>query len=50
MTLIAKYDFICQVEGHQFKGGDCTHAKLCDICGETEGSALGHTWIEATYQ
>lgn len=50
MTLIAKYDFICQVEGHQFKGGDCTHSKLCDICGETEGSALGHTWIEANYQ
>ncbi|MCM1513622.1 MAG: hypothetical protein NC090_01365 [Anaeroplasma bactoclasticum] len=50
MTLIAKYDFICQVEGHQLKDADCTHAKTCIICGQTEGNAKGHTWLDATYQ
>lgn len=50
ITLIAKYDDICHVEGHHFKDADCTNAKVCVICGVAEGNAVGHTWIEATYQ
>ncbi|MCM1260866.1 MAG: hypothetical protein NC182_07040 [Prevotella sp.] len=50
MTFIAQYDSICQVEGHQLKAADCTHAKTCIICGQTEGNAKGHTWLDATYQ
>jgi len=26
----------------------CEKAKTCEICGETEGEALGHAWVEAT--
>ena len=50
MNLIAPFDTICHIEGHQFKDADCTTAKICHICGETEGVANGHIWIEANYQ
>lgn len=50
MTLIAQYDTICHIEGHQFKDADCNTAKRCHICGKTEGLANGHIWIEANYQ
>ena len=33
---------------HEWKEATCTDAKICNTCGETEGSALGHEWKEAT--
>lgn len=33
---------------HEWKEATCTDAKICNTCGETEGSALGHDWKEAT--
>ena len=32
---------------HDFKAATCTSPKTCDLCGETEGEALGHTWVDA---
>ncbi len=32
---------------HDFKPATCTSPKTCDLCGETEGEALGHTWVDA---
>lgn len=33
---------------HGFKAATCTVPKTCS-CGETEGSANGHRWVDATY-
>ena len=33
---------------HEWAGADCTTAKTCAKCGETEGEALGHSWTDAT--
>lgn len=33
---------------HSFKAATCTVPKTCS-CGETEGSANGHRWVDATY-
>ena len=35
------------VHEHVYKEADCTHAKTCTTCGETEGEPLGHNWKEA---
>lgn len=34
--------------GHTWEAANCTSAKTCSVCGETEGEALGHTWTDAT--
>ena len=34
--------------GHAWEDANCTDAKTCSVCGETEGEALGHTWENAT--
>ena len=33
---------------HEWTEADCTTAKTCAKCGETEGEALGHSWTDAT--
>ncbi len=33
---------------HTWQAAACARPKTCDICGETEGEALGHTWLDAT--
>ena len=33
---------------HDWMDANCTAAKTCRNCGETEGEALGHSWQEAT--
>lgn len=33
---------------HEWKDATCDCARICTICGETEGEALPHVWIEAT--
>ena len=33
---------------HEWQEANCTTAKTCVQCGETEGEPLGHTWGEAT--
>lgn len=35
---------------HEWTEATCTDAKSCNLCGITEGEALGHTWTEATYE
>lgn len=36
------------VHTHSYVDATCTEPKTCTVCGETAGSALGHTW-EAVY-
>lgn len=38
----------CQKQGHIWQDATCTDAKICTVCGETEGEALGHAWKAAT--
>lgn len=45
-------DFVIKATGHEWNAADCEHPKTCKICGEKEGSNLGHsrkftgwTWI-----
>ena len=33
---------------HSWKSATCTSPKICTLCQETEGEALGHAWKEAT--
>jgi hypothetical protein len=33
---------------HEWEEATCTTAKVCKICGTTEGTAPGHVWTEAT--
>ena len=33
---------------HEWNVANCTFAKTCIKCGETEGEALGHVWVAAT--
>ena len=33
---------------HEFFVATCSSPKTCSICGETEGEALPHTWVDAT--
>ena len=33
---------------HEWKDATCTDAKTCNLCGITEGEALGHKWVDAT--
>lgn len=33
---------------HEWDPATCTDAKTCQICGVTEGEALGHSWSNAT--
>lgn len=33
---------------HKWEAADCTNAKTCRECGETQGEALGHDWADAT--
>lgn len=37
----------CQCE-HEWIDATCTSPKICKLCGETEGAALGHLWADAT--
>lgn len=37
----------CQCE-HSWQEPNCTTPKICELCGESNGSALGHTWVAAT--
>ncbi len=37
----------CQCE-HEFLDADCLSPKTCELCGETEGEALGHDWQDAS--
>ena len=32
---------------HEFEDATCTEPKICKVCGETDGKALGHDWQEA---
>ena len=41
LTLVADYHV------HVFSDATCTEAAKCE-CGETQGEALGHTWVDAT--
>ncbi len=36
----------CEREGHTFVAADCTSARTCSVCGETDGAALGHEYTE----
>lgn len=36
----------CQCE-HKWVEANCTTAKICSECGETEGESLGHKWMDA---
>lgn len=38
-----------EMHEHEWIEATCTEPKTCEICGETEGKALGHDWMEATY-
>ncbi|MBQ9860566.1 MAG: leucine-rich repeat domain-containing protein [Clostridia bacterium] len=40
--------FIPHVCGHIWDEATCTAAKICTVCGATEGEALGHEWQAAT--
>ncbi len=33
---------------HNWQDATCTAAKVCTLCGETDGEALGHNWQAAT--
>lgn len=33
---------------HEWADATCTEPKTCEICGATEGDALGHDWVDAT--
>lgn len=32
---------------HEFEDATCTEPKICKVCGEIDGKALGHDWQEA---
>ncbi len=34
--------FVIKATGHVWKAADCTHPKTCEVCGDPEGSNLGH--------
>lgn len=34
--------------GHRFSEALCTQAKICSVCGVTEGTALGHHYVDGT--
>lgn len=44
----AVYFYPCLMGEHQWKTATCTRAKSCEVCGKTEGKALGHKWKSAT--
>ena len=50
IALIIALVVILSQTGHQhiWALASCTDARTCEICGETQGSALGHQWKEAT--
>lgn len=33
---------------HEFGAADCVNPATCTLCGETEGTPLGHVWMAAT--
>lgn len=33
---------------HEFAAADCVNPPTCTLCGETEGTPLGHVWMAAT--
>ena len=33
---------------HDYASATCTSPKICKVCGESEGEALGHDWASAT--
>ena len=35
-------------KGHVWRTATCTEPKKCEVCGATEGSALGHQWDQGT--
>ena len=37
-------DDLTEAVGHSWVDASCTGAKTCEICGETEGDALGHSY------
>ena len=43
-SLIVSILFACGHE-HVWTDATCTTPKTCSECGETEGEALGHTWV-----
>lgn len=38
------YTEVIKATGHNWKAATCTAPKTCSGCGQTEGSALGHSW------
>ena len=38
----------CDTVGHDFSDATCTEAKVCSVCGITEGTALRHDFSSAT--
>ena len=36
-------------DGERFPA-NCVRPAVCTLCGETQGVALGHTWVAATYE
>lgn len=36
----------CHIK-HEWVEATCTEPKTCSVCGEKEGEALGHTWVDA---
>lgn len=41
-------DHDCEKDGHAWLKATCDKAKICSVCGATEGKPLGHSWKKAT--
>ena len=52
LILVAAVIAVCFATGvlhlHSYIAANCTAPDICEVCGETRGEALGHTWKEAT--
>ena len=43
--VVIKQQNTVPVKSHTWQAADCTHPKTCTVCGTTEGSALGHNYV-----
>lgn len=48
VVLLVALFFLTSCPHSEWNPATCTAPKTCNMCGETEGEALGHDWTEAT--
>ena len=45
-TTLTVEESSCEKNGHDWLDAGCLTPKTCDVCGETEGAALGHNFVD----